>query len=174
MCCFWLSLKRVNTVLYVVPPFVKVPSSAGFATLVYGARAFAAASHTKKAFCSPVSGSSAAGSSAWSRTSFPVDTSTRYGKAVCAAMNASSYQPPSTMAVAMPRNSAASVPGVMGIHSSDFEAVVEKCGSTVTILAPASLASKNRRTCGSVDSQKLLPTVSTMFALTQSRASPVA
>ena len=89
-------------------------------------------------------------------------------------MNASSCQPFSTMAVAIPRNSAASVPGVMGIHSSDFDAVVEKCGSTVIILAPASLASKNRRTFGSVDSQKLLPTVSTMFARVQSRASPVA
>ena len=78
------------------------------------------------------------------------------------------------MADAIPKNSAASVPGVMGIHSLDLEAVVEKCGSTVIIFAPASLASKNRRTCGNVDSQKLLPTVSAMLAFTQSRASPVA
>ena len=73
----------------------------------------------------------------------------------------------------MPKNSAASVPGSMGTHSSDFEAVVEKCGSTVTIFAPASFASKNRRTWGSVDSQKFDPTVSTMRESTQSRGSAV-
>ena len=74
----------------------------------------------------------------------------------------------------MAKSSAASVPGSMGIHWLDLPAVVEKCGSTVTIFVPASFASKNRRAFGRLDSQKLLPIVRTMFAFTQSRASPVA
>ena len=89
-------------------------------------------------------------------------------------MNASSARPSSSATEVIAKKRAASVPGSMGTHSSALPAVVEKCGSTTTIFAPASLASKNRRTCGRLDSQKLLPTVSTMREFTQSRASPVA
>ncbi len=40
-------------------------------------------------------------------------------------MKSSSARSLSMMCEIMPKNSAASVPGSMGIHSSDFEAVVE-------------------------------------------------
>ena len=79
--CFFL--RSENTVVQDAPSTVKVPSSAGFAAAsVWAAFAPAAVSHTKKGFCSPVSGSSASASSAWSRRSLPVETSTRNGSEV--------------------------------------------------------------------------------------------
>src|SRR4030042_6877280 len=80
---------------------------------------------------------------------------TRKGPLVYSVMKGSSQSPSLRITFIIPSARAASVPGLIGIHSSALAAVGVKRGSIYTVLAPLSLASLKRR--------DLYPEVSTMF-----------